>query len=87
MNELKPCPFCGRKVVYRESQDEFIWTISIEHKYDWDTPFIPLFSVCPMEFIKHIVWKKFETEEEIKEDVVNAQKQKFIEDWNRRVEE
>jgi len=71
MNELKPCPFCGRNVRYCESQDDFIWTICIEHKYDLNTLFVGLFSLCPMKFIKHIVWK-LDSGEEIKEDVVNA---------------
>ncbi len=81
MTNLKPCPFCGRNMKYREVQWSFVWSVSIQHDYDKGT-LIP----CPMRFSRDIDWNDSEGNV-VKEDIVNIQKQKFIEDWNRRVSE
>ena len=80
---LKPCPFCGRNMKYKELQWAFVWDVFIEHDYDKSKLFTP----CPMKFYRHIEWRNRNSGEIIKEEFVNTRKQRFVEDWNRRVSE
>lgn len=81
--ELKPCPFCGRSMKYKEARGAFVWDVFIEHDYNKNTLYIP----CPMAFFRHIPWKDRVTGEVFDEGWVKRQKQLFIEEWNRRVKE
>ena len=80
MTELKPCPFCGRNMKYKEMQAAFVWDVFIEHDYDKSKLYIP----CPMRFYKHIFWRDDRSGEVFNEDLVKRQKQQFIDTWNRR---
>ena len=80
---LKPCPFCGRNMKYKELRWAFVWDVFIEHDYDTSKLYIR----CPMAFYTHIEWKYRDSGEIVKEEFVNARKQRFVEAWNRRVGE
>lgn len=80
---LKPCPFCGRNMKYKEIRGAFVWDVFIEHDYDKSKLYIP----CPMAFYAHIPWKDRSSGEVFNEDWVKRKKQQFIDTWNRRVEQ
>lgn len=83
--ELKPCPFCGRQVKYKELKWAFSWELLIEHVYDD----IILYDPCPMRFTTDVTWKDTNKKppEIISETIIAEKKARFIEKWNRRASE